>query len=616
MNRHSQKNFQYFIQQTAIIPTTILFISAVSLYIFGGLVDTYHQKKIEIKSFSQMLAESASIPDGAPVVAQQVTYLLEQDDALQSISFYSIEQSLNFNEQNDSDWQVVAGKDVISFHQPVISKALDFSLDAKPQSALSNRSLLGYINVTLDLSLLRKQWFIQHSIVLLSLLGCYAIWFAAMWWRLSKPLDRLEQLADEASELLGKNIETANRLLKDESQFIQLDRIHKAMFWLHRLYQQSQSRIQELEKQSHTQPSNEMLAFQQSNFQSMITHELKTSLNAIFGGLQLLDNHYASNEQKDAINIIKKGSTDLDFILGQIIQLNKIEKGQMKVDVSEIRPLQILSNLIQTYEKTAKDKGIELMGHIHHSDQGLKGDLQKVYSILDVLINNAIKFTKEGSVTVESYLEQMDEKICWRVDVTDTGVGIEEHNLKDIFLPFFQVDPSMSREFEGVGVGLGVAEKLAKLIKGELTVKSVYGEGSTFSLILPLLEWKQGYESRLLEGVKIAYIDTNRQSNFVKLMGRYGALVEDFIDYQLLIDYIFSTPVNALGISSNISIKDAKFLAIKIRKLEKEHRLLIVYYYDKISDTKMNELQAAGVDFCQPAQLPDDELASAIKGWL
>ena len=613
MSRYPQKNLSWSIKKIVVITTSILFLIAISIYIVYELVDTYKQKTMEIKNVSQMLAESASISDGANVVGHQVTYLLEQDPTLQSISFYSINQSLSFVEKTKPDWQVILGEDIMSFHQPVTGSIE--TKQAQTSFNAPNRTLIGYINVTLDLKKLKQQWFMQHAWLLLSFFGCYLVALIWMMGLLSKPFKSINQLSSYANDLIAQYQPKNNRILRDRNDYWQLNNIYKALTVMQHLCQQTETEMQASIKQTQKPEINELLAFQQSNFQSMITHELKTSLNAIFGGLQLLDNQYTSQEQEDAIGIIRKGSTDLELILGQIIQLNKIEKGQMKVEAEKIEPLKIISSLIQTYDKPSKDKGIDIVSRIHHIDQALKGDNHKIYSILDALVNNAIKFTRTGNVIIESYLQRQDKQMYWRIEVKDTGIGIEENHLQDIFLPFFQVDPSMSREFEGVGVGLGVAQKLSKLMQGELTVQSVYGQGSTFCLSLPLQDWVENEESQLLANISLSFFTVKKPSYFLTVMSKFGAKIHEFTERELLMEHIFRDKPKILALSSQLQVEEAKELVTQIRVMESYHRVFIVYYYDSLLDKQIKDLQATGVDVCQTTQLTHYTQALAIQKW-
>lgn len=149
------------------------------------------------------------------------------------------------------------------------------------------------------------------------------------------------------------------------------------------------------------------LDVQLHNFQSMITHELKTSLNAIVGGLQLLDYDTLNREQKDAVEIISDGSDKLVSSLDHIIQLNQIQKGQMSINCIAFNPLQLIADLLAEYEPIARQKRLELISRIHHIDYGLEGDAEKIKQILSILLSNAIKFTSSGAgdyyVAIDSF---------------------------------------------------------------------------------------------------------------------------------------------------------------------------------------------------------------------
>lgn len=119
-----------------------------------------------------------------------------------------------------------------------------------------------------------------------------------------------------------------------------------------------------------------------------------------------------------------------------------------------------------------KKKGLELVSRVHHTGYTLEGDTTKIQQILNTLINNAIKFTENGQVVIESQLTHLNESMRWQVHIIDTGIGIEDVHFEDIFLPFFQVDSSQTREYEGIGVGLPVIKQIAQLIGASIEVSS------------------------------------------------------------------------------------------------------------------------------------------------
>ena len=224
------------------------------------------------------------------------------------------------------------------------------------------------------------------------------------------------------------------------------------------------------------------LDVQLHNFQSMITHELKTSLNAIVGGLQLLDYENLTREQKDAVEIISNGSDKLVLSLDHIIQLNQIQKGQVKIHNNEFNPLQLISDLLTNFESMAHQKNLELISNIHHLDYSLYGDSAKIQQMLSILISNAIKFTPSGRVTITSQLTHFDKSNRWKVSVKDTGIGIDNNHIEDIFNPFFQVDSSQTRQYEGSGVGLPVVKQMVQLMGAIIEVDSALGSGTQFTL--------------------------------------------------------------------------------------------------------------------------------------
>lgn len=361
------------------------------------------------------------------------------------------------------------------------------------------------------------------------------------------------------------------------------------------------------------------LDIQRHNFQSMITHELKTSLNAISGGLQLLNTQYLNAEQKDILAIIQKGSHHLDTTLEQIIQLNKIEKGQVGVHISTFSPLQLLSDLFTEFEPIAKQKELELSHRVHHTDYELRGDVNKIKQVLSTLIENAIKFTQVGQITVDSQLSHFNESVRWQLKVIDTGIGIDSKYLDDIFTPFFQVDPSRTREYEGAGVGLPVVKQLLQLLNASIKVNSNFGSGSEFMVIMPLQNTYYAVEQqqKLLSELRVSYYYNRDDVEMVAMLRNIGAHV---VSQQYQKATLSITHIDIMMIAADIRIEKAIQIARHIREHEGDQRAIIVYWYPPHKTAMANDfeymLKAVGVDYCQPTISDSDALYSLLQQWL
>ena len=142
----------------------------------------------------------------------------------------------------------------------------------------------------------------------------------------------------------------------------------------------------------------------------MVIHELKSALEVIFGGMQLIDKRYMSAEHTEALNIIDQGVTQLSSTLNQIVQLDRIEKGQIGISLSELQPAALINELVDKYQPLAKKRHLNLTATLKHVDLVLAGDVKKIYSILDALLSNAIKYTETGGVTLDSRIDYFTKR--------------------------------------------------------------------------------------------------------------------------------------------------------------------------------------------------------------
>lgn len=604
--------------------TTVLAVVTAFGY---DLIEEYNRKIDHVKQLGQLLASSASSPTGVDLVADQVSGLLNSDPVLKSIVFYSIDHPITHNELNGSNWQRAWFADTVSINQAVTSRyiAPDFAdmmddpIGSQMNDSTQNNTLLGYINITVDVAALRKQWVSKYRFIWLFTFITAPMSAFLILRLLTKPLEQFTKLAEISDEVVRNPELTQLPVVQQSYELNEINSIKSALIVLFNRLDAMRQEHQALKAyEEQLQNKDLSLDVQRHSFQSMITHELKTSLNAIFGGLQLLNNHYLSNEQQDALTIIRKGSQHLDFTLEQIIQLNRIEKGQVALNLVEFNPLQLISDLMAEFEPIARHKGLELTSQITHVDYKLEGDVSKLRLILSALLDNAIKFTKEGRVTIESHLDHFDKNTRWRIKVIDTGIGMEARYFEDIFTPFFQIDPSINREFEGVGVGLSLAKQMAQLLGASLDVESEPGRGSQFSLIVQLDNWHQHHNKHLLEGLKALYYHQEQQPKLPAELTTYGLDIKSLQHVKSVLDIISEHAYDLLIISEDVSPKKAIYLAREIRNLESTTRVLIVYMFEATQrmDILEPDLKAAGVDYCQVSSIAPKQFAIKLQEWL
>jgi signal transduction histidine kinase len=220
-------------------------------------------------------------------------------------------------------------------------------------------------------------------------------------------------------------------------------------------------------------------------FLSVMSHELRTPLNVVMGYTGMMKEGVLgaiNTQQSRALEKVIGRSSDLLVMISQILQATSIEAGKIHVERREFDLVDFLDNLKSNYEFPL-GKDITLLWEYPSDRLMLKSDPGKIKHILQNLVNNAIKFTEKGSVTVRTIY--MPDSRTLRFEVADTGIGIQKDLLPAIFEIFHQVDSSETRSYGGVGLGLYIVKKYAELLNGTITAESEYGQGSTFTLTIP-----------------------------------------------------------------------------------------------------------------------------------
>ena len=645
MNNQQSKSFLSFFYGSVFRTMAFAMLLASLLFVIFSLVIYYQEKQRHIEQSALLMATSAATVGGADLIDRQVTMLLDAEPSVQSILFYSTNRALDNSEQTDShttidDWKNALLARTVSFGYPVTSLSvdnddvmstemfkplIDYDVDkAVIQSSsvnTSNNNVVGYINLTLDMNAIRLEWLkstlwlwalllLMSSIYVLSIRSQLKNYVRDMQ-TLSKlcqtlshhsTLEKLPVFALQSNIQELTNIKIALTSLFDHLQAARYD--HEALIDI-----EQQLRNKEL-----------TLDIQRYNFQSMITHELKTSLNAVIGGLQLLDNQKLNIEQQDTIAMVTKGAQQLASTLQQIMQLNQFKKGQVSVTVSEFNPLQLMAELIAEFDPIAKKKGLILTSSIHHIDYSLVGDTAKIKQILSILLGNAIKFTASGQVGIQSQLTHFSRSNRWQVVIQDAGIGIETNHIDDIFDPFFQVDASQTRQYEGTGLGLPVVKQVAQLIGATIEVHSTVGVGSAFTVTMPLPNHQKTLQKSGFSSVTIIYYYYQKKGHLVDELADLGVTVICERYEKPMFDHLNAHRIDALMFAEDLSPVIVESLTRKIRQAETDHRVLLVYWYSEQQadylDSFEHGLKSVGIDYCHNVNISHDTLEILLDLWL
>ncbi len=221
-----------------------------------------------------------------------------------------------------------------------------------------------------------------------------------------------------------------------------------------------------------------------SAFLATMSHELRTPLNSIIGftGIILRERVGPLNEeQKKQLNMVRRSSQHLLALINDVLDISKIEAGQLQMASEQIDIRQIVEKVAQSARPLADGKGLELAFELAPHMDTITGDPRRVEQILLNLVSNAIKFTEQGSVRI--LCEEDGENV--KLQVVDTGIGIKEEDRDKLFQSFRQIDSGLTRKYDGTGLGLSISKRLVELMGGRIWITSVWGSGSTFGFTLP-----------------------------------------------------------------------------------------------------------------------------------
>ncbi len=222
-----------------------------------------------------------------------------------------------------------------------------------------------------------------------------------------------------------------------------------------------------------------------SLFIASTSHELRTPLNSIIGFSAILCDEWLGSlneEQKLNLTAIHRNGRHLLALINDIIDISKIEAGKLEGYVENFRLDELVDEALDTISSSARDKGLELQHDIQPI--AMRGDRRRLLQCLLNLLTNAVKFTSQGTITITGTLE---EGAMVRLEVTDTGIGIRQEDIDSLFQPFVRLHAAGDGEYPGTGLGLYLTAKLVReVLSGEISLTSIYNQGTTFTMLLPM----------------------------------------------------------------------------------------------------------------------------------
>lgn len=224
-----------------------------------------------------------------------------------------------------------------------------------------------------------------------------------------------------------------------------------------------------------------------SDFLANMSHEIRTPMNAVIGMAEMALREDIPPAAREYIGQIKSSGQTLLTIINDILDFSKIESGKMDISDVEYEPMSMINDVSNIIMTRIGSKDLELTVDVNPNlPSGLYGDNIRIKQVLVNLANNAVKFTDSGNVKLKvDFLQATEDTIELYIAVTDTGRGIKESDMTQLFQSFQQLDSKRNRNVEGTGLGLAISKQLVALMQGKIHVDSVYGKGSTFSFVIP-----------------------------------------------------------------------------------------------------------------------------------
>jgi signal transduction histidine kinase/ActR/RegA family two-component response regulator len=357
-----------------------------------------------------------------------------------------------------------------------------------------------------------------------------------------------------------------------------------------------------------------------SEFLATMSHEIRTPLNGVLGIAELLNDTKMTSEQEIYVNNLISSGKNLKVILDDILDFSKIEADKMTFEKNNVSIQKIVENILLLFKKQSQDKNLKIITKIDNFIPLFEGDEVRIGQIISNIFSNAIKFTEKGEIIISVNLKKEAKQEKLIIQIKDTGIGMSDETLKNLFNKFTQADSSITRKFGGTGLGLAISKMLVEKMEGDILVESSLGFGTQFNIIFPIKKsvstkaTKIKREFKFTNDFKCLIVEDNEINIFLieKLLRKYFSHIYIVKNGKDAVAFIQNQELDLIFMDCQMPVMDGMEATKLIRKIENKKHYIIALTAN-ISPEDQAKCFESGMDDFIAKPINKNELFDKIK---